>query len=112
MPRTRSTEPRLVRQQERQRKYRAKLRAVGRPEASQVDIAVAASTARAVRWLISRVKSGKIGNSDPRRHLLDRIVTDATKLLVDSGCSADEATAKISARFQSERKPRLPPITS
>ncbi|MBB3520962.1 MULTISPECIES: hypothetical protein [Rhizobium] len=111
MPRPKSTVPRLVRKAERQAKYRARLQEAGRPEASQVDVAVAAATAKAVRWLVAGLKDGKIGERDARRSLLDNIVADSARILIDSGCSADEASAKLRSRLRSAGKPRFPPIT-
>ncbi|MDR6663993.1 hypothetical protein [Rhizobium sp. 1399] len=112
MPRPKSTVPRLLRKAERQAKYRARLQDAGRPEASQVDVAVAAATAKAVRWLFTGLKDGKIDERDSRRFLLDSIVADSARILVDSGCSQEEATAKLRSRLRSAGKPRLPPITS
>lgn len=112
MPRAKSTVPRLVAKQQRQAKYRAKLAATGRPEVSAVDIAVANAVGEAHRQLSAGLKSGQIRAGDPRGHLLAKIVEVATTLLVDSGCSPDQATAQIAHRFRSVRKRRSPPITS
>lgn len=111
MPRRKGTEPRLVAQQHRQAKHRAKLKAAGRPEVSAVDIAVADAVGRAVRQLNAGLKAGHIQASDPRRHLLYKVVDAATAILVESGCSADQASTQIDHRFRAPRKRRSPPIT-
>jgi len=112
MPRPKGTAPRLVAQQARQAKHREKLKLIGKPEASQVDVAVASAVAKAAMWLASRSESGAIGENDPRRHLLKKIVVTATQELVSSGCDRAEAQKKIASRFRSARKRRSPPITS
>ncbi len=112
MPRPKSEVPRLVAKQERQAKYRAKLREAGRPEVSAVDVAVANAVGEAHRQLTAGRKSGQIRAGDPRGHLLTKIEELAAKLLVDSGCSKEQAQAQIAHRFQAPRKRRSPPITS
>ena len=112
MPRPKGTTPRLMSQQSRQAKHREKLKMIGKPEASQVDVAVASAVAKASMWLASGLESGKIGENDPRRHLLTKIVVTATQALVSSGCDEAEAAKKIASRFRSSGKHRSPPITS
>lgn len=112
MPRPKSDLPRLVAKQQRQAKYRAKLVASGRPEVAAVDIAVAKAVGEATRQLASGLDTGAIKPSDPRKVFLNKIEILAAKLLVDSGCSEEQAHAQIAHRFQVSRKRRSPPITS
>ncbi len=112
MPRATSTEPRLVAKQKRQANYRAKLVAAGRPEVSAVDIAVAKAVGEATRQLAAGLETSAIKPSDPRKVFLGKIETLAAKLLVDSGCSEEQAQAQIAHRFRAPRKRRSPPITS
>lgn len=112
MPRQKGTEPRLVAKQQRQAKYREKLRAAGRPEGSAVDIAVAKAVGEATRQLAAGLESGAVKASDPRKVFLSKIELLAAKLLVDSGCSKMQAQAQIAHRFQAPRQISSPPITS
>lgn len=112
MPRPKSEVPRLVAKQRRQAKYRAKLREAGRPEVSAVDVAVARAVGEATRQLASGLESGVVKATDPRKVFLQKIELLAAKLLVDSGCSKEQAQAQIAHRFQAPRKRRSPPITS
>ncbi len=118
MPRAKSNVPRLVSKQKRQARYRARLQEAGRPEASKVDVAVAAATATAFRWLRARIKAGQMSQDDPRFHLLETISKEATKTLVASGSTEDEATLKLAKRLRPKRHYRdaagevTPPITS
>ena len=112
MPRPKSDLPRLMSQQQRQAKYRAKLRATGRPEVSAVDIAVARAVGEATRQLAAGLESGAVKDADPRKIFLRKIELLAAKLLVDSGCSKEQAQAQIAHRFRVPRKPSAPPITS
>jgi hypothetical protein len=59
MPRPQSEAPRLVDQAVRQRKFRQRQSAIGRPEASAVDVAIAAATAITFRWLESDPAAGR-----------------------------------------------------
>ena len=103
MPRAKSDIPRLVSKQKRQARYRARLQEAGRPEASKVDVAVAAATATAFRWLRARMKEGKMPPDDPRFHLLETISREATKVLVASGSSEAEAVVKLAKRLRPQR---------
>lgn len=112
MPRPKSNVPRLVAQQHRQAKYREKLRAAGRPEVSAVDIAVARAVGEATRQLAEDLESGAVKDADQRKVFLGKIARSAAKLLVESGCSKEQALAQIAHRFRVPRKPSAPPITS
>lgn len=112
MPRPKSSVPRLVAQQQRQAKHRTKLKLIGKPEASQVDVAVASAVARASAQLVAGLAAGKIAERDPRRDLLSKIVASATRTLVSAGCDETETAKKIASRFRSSGKHRSPPITS
>lgn len=112
MPRAKSTEPRLVAKQKRQANYRAKLVAAGRPEVSAVDIAVAKAVGEATRQLAAGLESGVVKETDPRKVFLKKIEMLAARLLVDSGCSEEQAAAQIKHRFRTPRERRSPPITS
>jgi hypothetical protein len=73
---------------------------------------VAEAVGQAWRQLAAGLKSGAINESDPRCHLLHKVVEVATTTLVDAGCSKEHASAQISHRFRAPRKRRSLPITS
>ena len=78
------------RQQRRQRRYRARLCAAGQPEASAVDIAIAAAVAAYV---------GKAA-LDPSLEAiaLKRILRDAVDRLANAGCDRQQARLKLIRR--------------
>lgn len=112
MPRPKGTEPRLVSKQARQARHREKLKHIGKPEVSAVDVAVARAVGEATRQLAAGLASGAVRASDPRKVFLSKIEELATRLLVDSGCSKEQAQLQIEHRFRMPRKRRSPPITS
>lgn len=87
----RKGKPGLESQRERMRRYRARLRAAGRPEASAVDVAVAAAVAAySARAAV-----------DPSLdvEVLRSLLRDAVGRLEDSGYSRTEARRKIVRRI-------------
>ena len=77
-------------QQRRQRRYRARLRATGQPEASTVDVAVAAAVAAYVDKAVFDPSLDTIA--------LRRILRDAVDRLADAGCDRHQARLKLIRR--------------
>ncbi|MGO4558108.1 hypothetical protein [Mesorhizobium sp. 2RAF21] len=78
-------------QRERQRRYRGRLRAIGRPEASAVDIAVAAAVAsHAARAAEDRSMDVAV---------LRVLLRDAVERLVAAGHAPEEARRKVVRRI-------------
>ncbi len=88
----RPANPTNAAQQQRQRDYRARLRAVGCPEASAIDIALA----EAVAWQVSQfAKEGRLVPTGE----LGILIRIALRRLVDLGYDPDHARRKTRQRL-------------
>ena len=76
---------------ERTRRYRGRLRAAGRPEASAVDIAVAAA--------VAGYAGQAAKDSEMDVAVLKRLLRDAVDQLVAVGCDRKEARTKLIRRI-------------
>lgn len=90
MPRL--ADPMNAAHQQRQREYRERLRAVGCPEASAVDIALAEAVARQVS------RAAKEGRLEPTGEL-GVVIRVALRRLVDLGYDPDHARRKTRRRL-------------
>jgi hypothetical protein len=88
----RPADPMNAAHQQRQREYRARLRAVGCPEASAVDIALAEAVARQVS------RAAKEGRLEPTGEL-GFVIRIALRRLVDLGYDPDHARRKTRQRL-------------
>jgi len=94
MPRKPSTEPQRKRHQERQRVYRSRLRAEGRPEADAVDAALAtAICGSAADEREAAVKDTVL------RGFLSTLLKRARQELLERGYDRDRATAALQRRL-------------
>lgn len=84
-----------VAHQRRQRRYRERLRAAGRPEASAVDVAVAA----AVAVYAVDVAEAAAGETSEAGAALRRIVKQAVRWLEYRGYSREEAKRAVRRRL-------------
>lgn len=91
----RSGDPANIAHQRRQRRYRERLRAAGRPEAPAVDVAVAA----AVAIFAVEVAEAADGEAVEARMALRRIMLRAVQLLEFRGYSRDESKRAVKRRL-------------
>lgn len=88
----RPADPMNAAHQQRQRNYRARLRAVGCPEASAVDIALAEAVARQVS------RAAQEGRLEPKGEL-GNVIRVALQRLVDRGYDPNHARRKTRQRL-------------
>lgn len=88
----RPADPTNVAHQQRQREYRARLRAAGCPEASAIDIALAEAVAQQVS------RAAKEGRLEPTGEL-GIVIRLALRRLVDLGYDPDHARRKARRRL-------------
>ncbi|MGO7445157.1 hypothetical protein ACC668_10665 [Rhizobium ruizarguesonis] len=94
MPRKPGTEPQRQRHQQRQRVYRERLRAEGRPEADAVDAALAAALCRtAADERNARIKDPVLTG------YLSALLKRARRELLQRGYDRDGATAALQRRL-------------
>ncbi|MGO6692533.1 hypothetical protein ACCS54_18745 [Rhizobium johnstonii] len=94
MPRKASTEPQRKWHQQRQRVYRERLRAEGRPEADAVDAALAA----ALCGTASDEREGAVKDLVLKGYL-SALLKRARKELLERGYDRDRATAALQRRL-------------
>lgn len=88
----RPVDPMNAGHQQRQREYRARLRAIGCPEASAIDIVLAEAVARHVS------RAARVGRLEPAGEL-GIVIRLALRRLVDLGYDPDHARRKTRQRL-------------
>lgn len=96
-------------QRRRQRRYRARLAAVGRPEASAVDVAVAAAVAGLVAEAALEVQDGAC-TPTTAPEIVGRVVRESLSRLTAAGYKRDQAAKALHRRLR-RFEFSAPPVT-
>ncbi|WP_136090571.1 hypothetical protein [Mesorhizobium sp. M8A.F.Ca.ET.207.01.1.1] len=107
MPRAENLTPAGLAKAKRMAKYRAWLKKHGRPEASKVDIALAASAAA----YADTVNLSPAGSGDFRT-ALTAIIRGTVDILVKRGCTREEAVHTVRWRVSRESRKDLGELVS
>ncbi|RVM58385.1 hypothetical protein CN128_09845 [Sinorhizobium meliloti] len=94
MPRAPSTEPQRQRHQQRQRKYRSRLREAGQPEADAVDAALAAAICG-----VAADERGAEVKDEVLKAYLSRLLKRARRELLGRGYDRERTTAALQRRL-------------